>query len=125
MPAKRQRLYIFEARFGWTHAIERHRPGAVWCPSERRQPGATRTEMVDRILSDEVRRSFLARVPLGRFADPQEIANVVAFLVSEGTHTSPGKTSLSTAEPRSAEGVRWWQRVEAPAGTNHLHHFDT
>ena len=46
-------------------------------------PGTTETEMVDRILTDVQRRDFVSRIPLGRFAKPEEVANVVAFLASE------------------------------------------
>lgn len=45
-------------------------------------PGTTQTDMVDKILSPERRQSFLNGVPLRRFANPQEVANVVAFLAS-------------------------------------------
>lgn len=46
-------------------------------------PGTTQTDMVDRILNSDQRRAFIARVPMGRFAKPQEIANAVAFLASD------------------------------------------
>lgn len=46
-------------------------------------PGTTQTDMVDRILNPDQRRAFIARVPMGRFAKPQEIANAVAFLASD------------------------------------------
>ncbi len=55
-------------------------------------PGYTRTQRLEQILADrvaatgrgaaEVERTMLASVPLGRFAAPAEIANVVAFLAT-------------------------------------------
>jgi NAD(P)-dependent dehydrogenase (short-subunit alcohol dehydrogenase family) len=44
-------------------------------------PGMVETENV-RAMPEEVRERALARVPLGRFADPDEVAEVVAFLCS-------------------------------------------
>jgi NAD(P)-dependent dehydrogenase (short-subunit alcohol dehydrogenase family) len=45
-------------------------------------PGPVRTELVDRMHSDETKRTFSARVPLGRYAEPEEIAAGAAFLLS-------------------------------------------
>ena len=35
------------------------------------------------VCSPEVGRPMLAKIPLGRFGQPVEVANVVAFLVSD------------------------------------------
>ena len=45
-------------------------------------PGVVLTEM-GRTIPEEVRAEMLKQVPLGRFAEPQEIANVVLFLCSD------------------------------------------
>ncbi|MFH1018609.1 MAG: 3-oxoacyl-[acyl-carrier-protein] reductase [Pseudomonadota bacterium] len=45
-------------------------------------PGFVRTAMTDR-LTDEQKEAFLKAVPLGRWAEPEEVAHVVCFLVSE------------------------------------------
>lgn len=46
-------------------------------------PGMTATEAVKTRLSDDFRRLFLSQIPLGRMAEPQEIASAVVYLVSE------------------------------------------
>lgn len=46
-------------------------------------PGTTQTEMVERVLTEEQRKRFLAGIPLGRFANPQEIATCAVFLASD------------------------------------------
>jgi 3-oxoacyl-[acyl-carrier protein] reductase len=55
-------------------------------------PGYTKTQRLDQILADrakatgksesDVAKTMLATVPLGRFAEPEEIANVIAFLAT-------------------------------------------
>lgn len=45
-------------------------------------PGATKTPMTASIPEDLVKR-LISKVPLGRMAEPEEIANVHAFLVSD------------------------------------------
>ena len=55
-------------------------------------PGATATQRLSNIIenkalktntnNDEVKKEMLHEIPLGRFADPSEVANAVAFLVS-------------------------------------------
>jgi 3-oxoacyl-[acyl-carrier protein] reductase len=45
-------------------------------------PGFIRTEMTE-VLSEEIRSSYLATLPLRREGTPEEVAEVVAFLLSE------------------------------------------
>lgn len=45
-------------------------------------PGFIRTEMTEG-LNDEIRASYLARLPLGREGTPEEVATVVSFLLSQ------------------------------------------
>jgi NAD(P)-dependent dehydrogenase (short-subunit alcohol dehydrogenase family) len=46
-------------------------------------PTFTETEMTKRVLtSEQVRGELLGRLPVGRFAAPEDIANIVAFLAS-------------------------------------------
>lgn len=45
-------------------------------------PGVTQTDMVDRVLTPERKEEFRRESALGRFALPEEIANVALFLVS-------------------------------------------
>ncbi len=48
-------------------------------------PGFTQTEMVTKI-PENIQESIKARVPLGRFAMPEEIARAVLFLVTEADY---------------------------------------
>jgi 3-oxoacyl-[acyl-carrier protein] reductase len=48
-------------------------------------PGFVSTDMTAE-LPDEVKDTILARVPLGRMAEPGEIADVVAFLATRGSY---------------------------------------
>ncbi len=57
-------------------------------------PGSTRTGRLDGLIAsraaasgttvDDVERTMMAEIPMGRFADAKEIASVVAFLASPG-----------------------------------------
>jgi 3-oxoacyl-(acyl-carrier-protein) reductase len=48
-------------------------------------PGFILTEMVQGV-PDQAKEQTLARIPLGRFGDPEEVARLVRFLAAEGTY---------------------------------------
>ena len=48
-------------------------------------PGGVDTPMMTDGLSDEVRRTFMSQVPLGRLAEPDELAGAVLFLASSAS----------------------------------------
>jgi len=58
-----------------------------WAPRIRVNavaPGVTRTPMIDAIEGDpELRRSLVERIPLGRFAEPAEVAAGILYLASD------------------------------------------
>ncbi len=45
-------------------------------------PGFIETDMTDK-LPEKIREDYLSRIPLRRFGTPQDVANLVSFLVSE------------------------------------------
>ncbi len=47
-------------------------------------PGFIATQMTDK-LSDEIKDSYTAKIPLKRFGDPKDIAEAVAFLLSDNS----------------------------------------
>lgn len=53
-------------------------------------PGFVVTDMTES-LKDEVRETYLKNIPLGRFADSKEIAEVVAFLLSDSSSYITGE----------------------------------
>ncbi len=55
-------------------------------------PGFTNTELTAQSLSSEQQRARAAQVPLGRFAEPSEIAQVVLFLCSPLNSIITGQT---------------------------------
>jgi len=56
-------------------------------------PGATLTGMTERRFGNpDVRRAFEERIPLGRIAQPEDIANVVLFLLSDASSHVTGET---------------------------------
>jgi acetoacetyl-CoA reductase len=48
-------------------------------------PGFVATDMVN-ALSDDVKQALLARIPMGRFGQPEEVARLVRFLATEGAY---------------------------------------
>lgn len=56
-------------------------------------PGYVRTPMIDRLIQDPRRtEETRAKIPLGRIAEPAEIASVIAFLASEAASMITGQT---------------------------------
>ncbi len=56
-------------------------------------PGHTRTGMTRHVVSNpELERDWISRTPLGRLGEPEDIANAVAFLVSEDAGYITGQT---------------------------------
>ncbi len=58
-------------------------------------PGLTETEMAH-TLSTEVHESIIANTPIGRIGQPEEIAAVVRFLVSEESSFMTGQTVVAS-----------------------------
>ncbi len=54
-------------------------------------PGFIATEMTA-VLKDEVKNSFTSKIPLGRFGEPKEVAEAVAFLLSDHSSYITGET---------------------------------
>jgi 3-oxoacyl-[acyl-carrier protein] reductase len=46
-------------------------------------PGATVTDMLEQGLPEEMKQLFIAKTALGRLGEPEDIADVVAFLASD------------------------------------------
>src|SRR5919201_832098 len=55
-------------------------------------PGLTDTPLMRRSSTDTYRENFLKQVPLGRMAQPADIADVVAFLCSPAARYVSGQT---------------------------------
>jgi len=54
-------------------------------------PGFIATDMTD-VLSDDVKATFTAKVPMGRFGNPAEVAEATAFLLSDHASYITGET---------------------------------
>jgi len=54
-------------------------------------PGFIATDMTDE-LSDEIKKSFTDKIPMNRFGEPKEVAQAVAFLLSDHSSYITGET---------------------------------
>lgn len=54
-------------------------------------PGFIATEMTE-VLKDEVKNAFTAKIPMARFGEPKEVAEAVAFLLSDHSSYITGET---------------------------------
>lgn len=54
-------------------------------------PGFIATDMTD-VLSEEIKKSFTDKIPMGRFATPSEVAEAIAFLLSDSSSYITGET---------------------------------
>ncbi|MEE8346954.1 MAG: beta-ketoacyl-ACP reductase [Dehalococcoidia bacterium] len=57
-------------------------------------PGFIATEMVTS-LTEEVQQALLAKIPLGRFGEPEEVARLCRFLVSEGGYITGAQININ------------------------------
>ena len=57
-------------------------------------PGFIATEMVTN-LTEDVQKALLAKVPLGRFGKPEEVAAICRFLVTEGEYITGAQININ------------------------------
>ena len=57
-------------------------------------PGFIETEMVTN-LTDEVKEALIAKIPLGRFGKPEEVARITRFLVTEGGYVTGAQININ------------------------------
>ena len=65
------------------------------------QPGTTESELMRSVWSGERLKQKVASIPLGRMAQPEEIADVVLFLASD-------MSSYICSETICVSGGRYW-----------------
>lgn len=53
-------------------------------------PGVIKSKMTD-VLPDKVKEAYMANIPLGRFGTPEDVAEVVGFLVSDSSSYVTGQ----------------------------------
>lgn len=54
-------------------------------------PGMTETEMLRQVVPEAAQRAYVEQTPLGRLGQPEDVADVVAFLVSDGARWVTGE----------------------------------
>lgn len=54
-------------------------------------PGFIKTRMTE-VIPDEIKESYLKLIPLGRFGEPEDVADLVMYLSSEGASYLTGQT---------------------------------
>ena len=78
-------------------------------------PGVVQTPMMDPVLAEPaVREEFLEHIPLGRVAEPLEIASVVAFLLSDEARYVTGQTVIVDG------GMALREHARLPLSRNHF-----
>jgi NAD(P)-dependent dehydrogenase (short-subunit alcohol dehydrogenase family) len=78
-------------------------------------PGVVETPLMEAVLSEPaVRADFLEHIPLGRVAEPLEIASVVAFLLSDDAGYVTGQTLIADG------GMALREHPHLPLPRNHV-----